>query len=63
MADCLPLFNSPQHQDVNLVREKVRLPEQNNENINELEAAKRAWNMEKKADESFIRQTFYGQQK
>ena len=51
------------HQDVNLVREKVRLPEQNNENIHELEAAKHAWEMEKKADRSFIRETFYGQQR
>ena len=51
------------HQDVNQVREKVRIPEQNNDNINEIEAAKRAWAMEKKADESFIRQTFYGQQR
>ena len=51
------------HQDVNLVREKVRLPEQNNENIHELQAAKQAWEIEKKADRSFIRETFYGQQR
>lgn len=51
------------HQDVNKVREKVRLPEQNNDNLNEVEAANRAWAMEKKADQSFIRETFYGQQR
>ena len=51
------------HQDVNSVREKVRIPEQNNDRIPELEAAQSAWEMEKKADRSFIRQTFYGQQR
>jgi len=51
------------HQDVNSVREKVRIPEQNNDRIPELEAAQSAWDMEKKADRSFIRQTFYGQQR
>ena len=51
------------HQDVNEIRHKVKLPEQNNENIPELEAAQRAWEMEKKADKSFIRETFYGQQR
>ena len=51
------------HQDVNLVRCKVKIPEQNNENMPEIEAAKRAWDMEKKADQSFLRETFYGQQR
>ena len=45
------------------MREKVRIPEQNNDRIPELEAAQSAWEMEKKADRSFIRQTFYGQQR
>merc|ERR1712001_593827 len=43
------------NQDVNEIRCKVKLPE--------MEAAKRAWEMEQKADRSFIRQTFYGQQR
>ena len=51
------------HQDVNLVRLKVKVPEQKNEGVPEIEAANRAWNMEKKADQSFIRETFYGQQR
>ena len=51
------------HQDVNEIRVKVKLPEQNNDNVPEIEAAKRAWDMEMKADKSFIRQTFYGQQR
>ena len=51
------------NQDVNEIRCKVKLPEQNNDNIPEMEAAKRAWEMEQKADRSFIRQTFYGQQR
>ena len=51
------------NQDVNEIRCKVKLPEQNNNNIPEMEAAKHAWDMEQKADRSFIRQTFYGQQR
>ena len=51
------------HQDVNEIRVKVKLPEQNNDNVPEIEASKRAWDMEMKADKSFIRQTFYGQQR
>ena len=51
------------HDDVNLIRAKVDIPEQNNDRLPEIEAAKKAWNMEKKANESFIRETFYGQQR
>ena len=51
------------HQDVNLVRVKVKIPEQNNDGIPEIDAAKKSWDMEKRADQSFIRETFYGQQR
>jgi ubiquitin carboxyl-terminal hydrolase 8 len=49
------------HQDVNEIRIKFKVPEQNNTNIPEMEAAHRSWENEKKADKSFIRETFYGQ--
>ena len=40
---------------------KESLPEQKNEGIPEIRAAEAAWEMEKRVDKSFIRETFYGQ--
>ena len=40
---------------------KEQLPEQKNEGVPDLQAAEIAWNMEKRVDKSFIRETFYGQ--
>ena len=40
---------------------KVTLPEQKNDGLPEAEAARAAWEIEKKADKSFIRELFYGQ--
>ena len=51
------------HKDVNLVRQERKIPEQNNDGLPEIEAANKAWENEKMADQSFIRETFYGQQR
>ena len=47
--------------DVNEIRRRVALPEINYANANEIEAAKKAWEIHKKTDKSFIQETFYGQ--
>ena len=39
----------------------MTLPEQKNEGLSDEDAAKAAWELEKKADKSFIRELFYGQ--
>ncbi len=49
------------HSDVNEARDKGPLPEQKNDGIPEIEAANRAWDMDRRIDRSFIRETFYGQ--
>ena len=51
------------HNDVNEIRGKVRLPEEDFDKLPEMQAANASWEMEKKADKSFIRETFYGQRK
>jgi ubiquitin carboxyl-terminal hydrolase 8 len=51
------------HNDVNEVRGKVRLPEVDFDKMNEFEGSEKAWNLDKQADKSFIRETFYGQRK
>ena len=40
---------------------KQLLPEQKNEGVPEIKAATDAWEVEKRIDKSFIRETFYGQ--
>ena len=40
---------------------QVSLPEQKNDGVPEIEAAEGAWELEKRADKSFIRELFYGQ--
>lgn len=50
------------HDDLNeITGKKEVLPEQKNEGIPDFQAAKNAWDMEKRVDKSFIRETFYGQ--
>jgi len=51
------------HDDLNEVQgvDKLKLPEQKNEGVPEIIAAQRAWELERKVDRSFIRDTFYGQ--
>ena len=51
------------HDDLNEVQgpDKLKLPEQKNEGVPEKQAAHRAWELEKKVDRSFVRETFYGQ--
>ena len=50
------------HDDLNeITGRKEVLPEQKNEGIPDYQAAKNAWDMEKRVDKSFIRETFYGQ--
>ena len=51
------------HNDVNEIRRKVKIPEMEFDKIDEDEGADRAWNLDKLADKSFIRETFYGQRK
>ena len=41
----------------------MTLPEQKNDGLPDIEAAKIAWEMESKVDKSFIRELFYGQWK
>ena len=51
------------HNDVNEVGRKVKLPEKDFDRLPESEGADAAWEHEKTADKSFIRETFYGQRK
>ena len=57
-------------QNVNSVRKKVRIPDRIHGYIGlaplyvaHFDTAQRVWEMEIKADRSFIRETFYGQQR
>ena len=50
------------HDDLNEIRgKKETLPEQKNEGLSDYQAASSAWEIEKRVDKSFIRETFYGQ--
>lgn len=51
------------HNDVNEIKHKVKLPELEFDKMDENEGADRALNLDKLADKSFIRDTFYGQRK
>ena len=51
------------HNDVNEIKHKVKLPELEFDKMDENEGADMAWNLDKSADKSFIRDTFYGQRK
>ena len=42
---------------------QVTLPEQKNNGVPEIEAAKMAWELEKRVDQSIIRELFYGQRR
>ncbi len=51
------------HNDVNEIRGKVRLPEVDFDKVDEITGAMKALELDKLADKSFIRETFYGQRK